>query len=93
MIIEKSKKAKHIVVVGAGYIGVELVEAFQLNGKKVTLIDAEDRILSKYLDAEYTDRIEQSLRDHDITLALGEKVVRFEGDNNKVSKVVTDQWE
>lgn len=93
MIIEKSKEAKHIVVVGAGYIGVELVEAFQLNGKKVTLIDAEDCILSKYLDVEYTDRIEQSLRDHDITLALGEKVVRFEGDNNKVSKVVTDEGE
>lgn len=91
-IIEKSKQANHIVVVGAGYIGVELVEAFQLNGKQVTLIDAEDRILSKYLDAEYTDKIEKSLQGHGITLALGEKVVRFEGEGT-VSKVVTDLGE
>lgn len=91
-IIEKSKQANHIVVVGAGYIGVELVEAFQLNGKQVTLIDAEDRILSKYLDAEYTEKIEKSLQDHGIVLALGEKVVRFEGEGT-VNKVVTDRGE
>lgn len=90
-IIEKAKQAKNIVVVGAGYIGVELVEAFQLNGKQVTLIDAEDRILSKYLDPEYTDKIEQSLSDHGIQLALGQKVTRFEGEEGKVTRVVTDQ--
>lgn len=90
-IIEKAQQAKHIVVVGAGYIGVELVEAFQLNGKQVTLIDAEDRILSKYLDVEYTDKIEQSLREHGIKLALGEKVTKFTGADGKVEQVVTDR--
>ncbi|WP_138495764.1 FAD-dependent oxidoreductase [Paenibacillus pinistramenti] len=90
-IIEKSEKAKSIVVVGAGYIGVELVEAFELNGKQVTLIDAEDRILSKYLDAEFTDKIEASLQEQGIKLALGEKVTRFEGKDGKVSTVVTDK--
>lgn len=89
-IIEKSKQAQNIVVVGAGYIGVELVEAFQLNGKQVTLIDAEDRILSKYLDPEFTDHTEASLKEHGIKLALGEKVTRFEGEGGKVSQVVTD---
>lgn len=90
-IIEKAQQAERIVVVGAGYIGVELVEAFQLNGKQVTLIDAEDRILSKYLDPEYTDKIEQSLREHGIELALGQKVMRFEGKNGKVANVITDK--
>ncbi|KFM83821.1 FAD-dependent oxidoreductase [Paenibacillus macerans] len=90
-IIEKAKQAQNIVVVGAGYIGVELVEAFQLNGKQVTLIDAEERILSKYLDPEYTDKIEQSLSEHGIRLALGQKVTRFEGEAGKVTRVVTDQ--
>jgi pyruvate/2-oxoglutarate dehydrogenase complex dihydrolipoamide dehydrogenase (E3) component len=33
MIIEKAKTAKNIVVVGAGYIGVELVEALNHLGK------------------------------------------------------------
>lgn len=88
-IIEKAKSAKKVVVIGAGYIGVELVEAFEMNGKQVTLIDAEPRILSKYLDVEFTDRIEESLMDQGINLALDEKVVRFEGFSGKVHTVVT----
>lgn len=90
-IIEKSKEVKNIVVVGAGYIGVELVEAFQMNGKNVTLIDAEERIMNKYLDKEFTDVAEKAFLDHGVKLALGEKVVMFEGENEKVSKVVTDK--
>lgn len=89
-IIEKAQHAQNIVVVGAGYIGVELVEAFQMNGKSVTLIDAESRVLSKYLDAEYTDKIERSMKEHGITLALGEKVTKFEGQDGKVTRVITD---
>ncbi|WP_379130067.1 FAD-dependent oxidoreductase [Paenibacillus sp. sgz500958] len=92
-IIEEAQKVNHITVVGAGYIGVELVEAFQMNGKQVTLIDAEDRILSKYLDAEFTAPIEQSLQDHGIKLALGEKVSSFAGMDGKVNKVITDKGE
>lgn len=90
-IIEKAKSANHIVVVGAGYIGVELVEAFQMNGKQVTLIDAEERILSKYLDPEFTARTEEVLTQQGIQLALNEKVVRFEGADGKVNTVVTDK--
>ncbi|WP_150270247.1 FAD-dependent oxidoreductase [Paenibacillus tepidiphilus] len=92
-IIEKAQQVKHITVVGAGYIGVELVEAFQMNGKQVTLIDAEDRILSKYLDAEFTAPIQHSLEDHGIKLALGQKVSSFAGENGKVTKVITDKGE
>ena len=81
------------MVVGAGYIGVELVEAFQVNGKNVTLIDSMDRILSKYLDKEFTDMAEKALSDNGIKLALGQTVVKFEGKNGRVSKVITDKGE
>lgn len=87
-IIEKAKEAKNIVVVGAGYIGIELVEAFEMNGKKVTLIDGEDRILSKYLDEAFTDTLEDDFRNRDICLALGETVTRFVGED-KVAAVET----
>ena len=90
-IIERSKSVKRVVVVGAGYIGVELVEAFRDNGKEVILVDAEDRILSKYFDKEFTDVAEESFREKGIVLATGEKVVKIEGVNGKVSKIVTDK--
>ena len=90
-IIERSKSVKRVVVVGAGYIGVELVEAFRDNGKEVILVDAEDRILSKYFDKEFTDVAEESFREKGIVLATGEKVVKIEGTNGKVSKIITDK--
>ena len=92
-IIERSKSVKRVVVVGAGYIGVELVEAFRDNGKEVILADAEDRILSKYFDKEFTDVAEESFREKGIVLATGEKVVKIEGTNGKVSKIITDKNE
>ncbi|MBY0009366.1 FAD-dependent oxidoreductase [Paenibacillus typhae] len=92
-IIERAEQVKRITVVGAGYIGVELVEAFQMNGKQVTLIDGEERILSKYLDEEFTAPIQKSLEDHGIKLALGEKVSAFAGENGKVTKVITSKGE
>lgn len=90
-IIEKAKDAKHITVVGAGYIGVELVEAFQMNGKKVTLIDSEERILNKYMDPEFSGQIEQAFRENGIELALGQTVKSFEGKDGKVTRVITDK--
>ncbi|CAH2214033.1 FAD-dependent oxidoreductase [Tepidibacter aestuarii] len=92
-IIEKSKNIKNVVVVGAGYIGVELVEAFQQNGKNVTLIDAQNRILNKYLDEEYTSKAEEEFVKHSVNLELGQMVQSFKGKEGKVSKVVTDKGE
>ena len=89
-IIEKSKHAKNVVVIGAGYIGVELVEAFEIQGKKVTLIDAEERIMAKYLDKEFTDIAEKEFVDKGVNLVLGEKVKKFNGEDGKVTEVVTD---
>jgi NADPH-dependent 2,4-dienoyl-CoA reductase/sulfur reductase-like enzyme len=88
-IIEKAKDAKNIVVVGAGYIGIELVEAFEMSGKNVTLIDGESRILSKYLDESFTEIIEEDFQNRDIRLALGETVTRFVGSEEKVTAVET----
>lgn len=92
-IIEKAKDAEKITVVGAGYIGIELVEAFESYGKEVTLIDSSDRILSKYLDPEYTEVLEDDFENRGVTLALGETVSKFEGENGNVTKVVTTKGE
>ena len=90
VIIDKAKEAKKVVVIGAGYIGVELAEAFEVQGKETVLIDAEKRIMSKYLDEEITALTEEAFKAKGLTLALGQKVQRFEGEAGNVTKVVTD---
>lgn len=90
-ILNKEKEAENVVVIGAGYIGVELVEAFERQGKKVTLIDAENRIMPKYLDKEFTDIAQKEFIDRGVNLVLGEKVQKFNGENGRVTEVVTDK--
>jgi Uncharacterized NAD(FAD)-dependent dehydrogenases len=93
-IIRETSEAKKVVIVGGGYIGIELVEAFKESGKEVTLIDGLDRILNKYLDIEFTDILEEDLRSRGITLALSEMVQNFEADEKGyVKAVVTDKGE
>ena len=89
-IIHKAENSKNVVVIGAGYIGVELAEAFQMKNKNITLIDAENRIMSKYLDKEFTDKAEEEFTKKGVKLVLGQRVQKFEGDT-KVSKVYTDK--
>jgi NADPH-dependent 2,4-dienoyl-CoA reductase/sulfur reductase-like enzyme len=89
-IIEKAKDAERIAVIGAGYIGIELVEAFEMLGKQVTLIDNMERILFKYLDREFTDLTEQALQAKGITIATGQTVTSFTGtEDGKVTTVHT----
>ena len=63
-----------------------------MQGKNTTLIDAENRIMSKFLDKEFTDIAEEEFRNRGVKFVLGEKVQKFEG-NNSVNKVVTDKGE
>lgn len=90
-IIKKATDAQRITVVGAGYIGAELVEAFEAYGKDVTFIDSADRILNKYLDRSFTDIIENELTDRGIRLELNQTVQSFTGVDGNVTQVVTDK--
>lgn len=88
----ESGKIKDVVVVGAGYIGVELSEAFKRNGNNVTLVDMADTCLSGYYDKEFTDLMAANLEKNDIRLAFGQSVKEIKG-TTKVESVVTDKEE
>lgn len=81
-VIDKMEKPeiKHVTVVGAGYIGVELAEAFKRLNKGVRLIDISDTVLPAYYDSEFTDLMKNNLTDNGIELTLNESVVRITGD-------------
>jgi dihydrolipoamide dehydrogenase len=61
-----------LVIVGAGYIGLELGTAFAKLGAKVSVVEALPRILPQY-DAELTRPVEARLRQIGIELLLGAK--------------------
>lgn len=83
---------KNVVIIGAGYIGIELVEAFHKFGKNVTIIDRQDRIIPNYFDHEFTDGLEQRMHQAGIHMRLGESVREFQTtDGIRASAVVTDR--
>ena len=83
---------KTIAVVGAGYIGVELAEAFERHNKKVIVVDIAKTSLSSYYDSEFSALMDKNLSDHGIKLAYGETVKEIKG-NGKVEAIVTDKNE
>jgi dihydrolipoamide dehydrogenase len=68
---------KKLIVVGAGYIGLELGIAFRKLGSEVTVVEALDQILPLY-DAPLVEPVRKWLAKHDVTLHLGAKAKAFE---------------
>lgn len=89
----KDESIQNIAVVGAGYIGVELAEAFQRHGKNTTLVDLAETALSTYYDEEFTDLMKGNLQSHGVNLEFGQSVQEIKGTNGKVSSIVTDKKE
>ncbi|ASJ11938.1 CoA-disulfide reductase [Thermococcus thioreducens] len=82
---------RDVVVIGTGYIALEMAEAFVARGKNVTLIGRSERVLRKTFDREITDIVEAKLKEN-LNLRLNESTLRFEG-NGKVERVITDAGE
>jgi NADPH-dependent 2,4-dienoyl-CoA reductase/sulfur reductase-like enzyme len=79
---------EHIVIIGTGYIALEMAEAFVARKKQVTLMGRSGRILRKTFDSDITDLIEARLS-RDVNLRLREKITALEGETG-VEQVITD---
>jgi dihydrolipoamide dehydrogenase len=73
---------EQFVVVGAGYIGLELGIAFRKLGSSVTVVEAMDRILPLY-DEQLTDPVRKWLDRAGVTIHLGAKAQGLTGDTNR----------
>ncbi len=82
---------ENVVIIGGGYIGVEMAEAFAAQGKNVTLVERNERVMAKAFDKEVTDVLEEEMRKK-INLRTQEITLRIEG-RGRVEKVITDAGE
>jgi NADPH-dependent 2,4-dienoyl-CoA reductase/sulfur reductase-like enzyme len=83
------RRPRRAVVVGAGYIGLEMAEAFHARGLQTTILEASDQVMST-LGGSLRDRVVDELRRHGVEIIFGEKVVRFEGTSDGVERVLTE---
>jgi NADPH-dependent 2,4-dienoyl-CoA reductase/sulfur reductase-like enzyme len=83
----RERKPKHAVVIGAGYIGVEVADALRRNGLKVTILERSPNALLRQ-DAAFTTEVRGQLEKHGVELRTGVGVTAIEA--NQVAGVPCD---
>jgi len=78
------------VIVGGGYIGLEMAEALVMRGLKVSLVERADQVMGT-LDPDMGELVSQALIKIGVSLYRGEALTGFEADRGKVRAVVTDK--
>jgi len=76
--------AARVVVVGAGFIGLELAENLVKRDRKTTVVELQDQVLPP-LDREMTTPIVAALRERGVEVLLGESAAAFEPEGGAVS--------
>lgn len=74
----RTLECRDVVVVGSGFIGLEMAEAFHRWGARVTLLEAAPRPMSRQLDPDMGDRLVDAVRGLGIEARFGEAVEGFE---------------
>lgn len=91
---EAMQNARHVTIVGGGYIGIEMLESFVKNNIQTTLIEASSHVLSM-LDSDIAELIIEYINEESndyAELLTNDTVVSFEG-KDKVEEVITANGE
>ena len=82
------RPARHAVVVGGGFIGLEMAENLAHRGFDVTVIELADQVLMP-LDVEYASLVKDALEMHGVHVVLGDGVASFEQQDDESLLVTT----
>ena len=91
-VFQKIKDCKKIVVIGAGFIGVEMSDELNKLGKEVTLVEILPHILGLIFDKEIAVQAEEVLKTRGVKIKSGEGVKEIIG-NKKVTEVLLENGE
>ncbi len=88
--LELDEVPEHLLVVGGGYVGVELAQAMRRFGSKVTMIDRNGRLMSRE-DADVCDGLRSVLADEGVDILLNARVKEVSGKSGDSVSVVVEQ--
>ena len=81
---EKMQNSKKVIIIGGGYIAIELIEAFTKNNIDIVLIEQKERIASDF-DEDFSKLIQNMIEtkcENNVETIYNEKVIKFEVDEN-----------
>jgi NAD(P)H-nitrite reductase large subunit len=90
---EAISSAKEAVVIGAGLIGIQVVDAFARRGLKTTVIEQMPHVMPAMADAVSAAMAEEALREADVTVRCGVRATELLGQNGQIVNVKVDSGE
>ncbi|MFA5784562.1 MAG: FAD-dependent oxidoreductase [Phycisphaerae bacterium] len=86
--VEDVKKARNVLILGGGFIGVELAdEISKLKGPNVTLVEMLPSLLANSFDEEFSKIVEDTLKSNGVTVLTNTRVEKIIG-NGAAEKVL-----
>ncbi len=90
--LELGEVPEHLVVIGGGYIGLELAQAMRRFGSKVSLVERNDRLVNRE-DEDVSEGLLELFRDEGIEVFLHAEIKRISGKSGERVKIVIDaKW-
>jgi len=88
--LELDEIPEHLLVVGGGYVGVEMSQAMRRFGSKVTIIDRNGRLMSKE-DPDVCEALRSLLADEGIDILLNARIKQVSGKCGDWVSVIVEQ--
>jgi pyruvate/2-oxoglutarate dehydrogenase complex dihydrolipoamide dehydrogenase (E3) component len=88
--LELDEVPEHLLVIGGGYVGLELSQAMRRFGSKVTVIDRNDRLMPQE-DDDVIEALLSLFEDEGIDILLNARVKRVSGKSGQSIKIVIEQ--
>jgi len=88
--LELDRVPEHLLVLGGGYVGIELSQAMRRFGSNVSVLDTNDRLLPRE-DDDVCDGLRTLLQDEGIDVVLNVRLKRISGKSGNKVHVVVEQ--
>jgi pyruvate/2-oxoglutarate dehydrogenase complex dihydrolipoamide dehydrogenase (E3) component len=88
--LELDQVPEHLLVIGGGYVGLEMAQAMRRFGSKVTLIDRNDRLMHRE-DEDVTEALRGLFEDEGIEVILNARVKRISGKSRQSVRMLIEK--
>ncbi|RUU58655.1 FAD-dependent oxidoreductase [Mesorhizobium sp. M2C.T.Ca.TU.002.02.1.1] len=93
LIRELSARSEDVVILGGGFIGLEIAATLRAAGRNVTVVEAVDRLLGRAVAPVIAAHVRQRLEAIGVRILTGTTVARLEGEGGRVSAAITSGGE
>lgn len=82
---------QNIVILGGGFIGIEVADQLTKAGKNIHLIEMAPHLMNRSFDPEFSTKIKEAIEEENVRVSLEESVLEIEKNHEQVVAVKTNR--